>query len=65
MDSLDALFSLLEQRPREAGMPLPHMDAGDFFVTQTPRTTGRPSLRVLYQIEEEPGWVTIHHFSLA
>ena len=64
VDSLDALFDHLQTQPRASGLPVRDMEGGEFFVDQTPATTGRPSLRILYEIEEEHGRVTIHHLGL-
>jgi hypothetical protein len=42
-----------------------HGEDGEFYVSQTADTPGRPPLRVLYQIEEALRRVTIHHIGLA
>jgi hypothetical protein len=65
IDALDALWTRFEQAPHDAGVALPHMDGGEFFVSQTSATTGRPSIRVLYEIESNEGRVIIHHIVLA
>jgi hypothetical protein len=56
-EALDACVDLLVQDPHQAGSAVPGFPGR--FVTQTPATRARPSLRILYEVEPTAGRVTL------
>lgn len=45
-------------------MAVPTEDGIELFLAVTPETTGRPALRVLYQIEADAARVTIQNIAI-